>query len=210
MQNALGVRGGQAGAQLARDLDRLVGRQAADAAQQRAEVFAIHVLHRQVRLAVHFAEIVNAADVGMRDLARDADFIVEARQRGWIARGHFGQELERDLLAQREIVRAIHFAHAAAAEQRDDAVAIGQQRTGQEAAFVQRTGRRREGDCEGGRAGGGRRSAGRRRPQSASPGGAPPLSAEPQDRQNRLESGMSFAQVRQVTRIPLRRDLQSS
>jgi hypothetical protein len=33
--------------------------------------------------------------------------------------------------------------------------------------------------------------------------GAPPLSAEPQDRQKRLESGTSFAQVRQVNTIPL-------
>ena len=86
MQNTFGVRGGQARAQLARDFDGFVGRQAADAAQQRSQVFAIHVLHRQVRLAVDFAEIVNAADIGVRDLARDADFVVEARQSGWIAR----------------------------------------------------------------------------------------------------------------------------
>ena len=62
----------------------------------------------------------------MRDLARDADFIVEARKRGRIARRHFGQELERDFLAECEVVRAINFAHPAAAEQRDDAIAAGE------------------------------------------------------------------------------------
>ncbi len=75
----------------------------------------------------------------MRDLARDADLIVETGQRGGIARGHFGQELERDFLPEREVVRAIDFAHAAAAEERDDAITTGEQRAGQEAAFGQRT-----------------------------------------------------------------------
>jgi hypothetical protein len=33
--------------------------------------------------------------------------------------------------------------------------------------------------------------------------GTPPFSSEPHDRQKRLESGTFFAQVRQVTSIPL-------
>ena len=45
------------------------------------EILAIHVLHRKERGAVHFADVVNAADVGMRDLARDAHFVVEASER---------------------------------------------------------------------------------------------------------------------------------
>jgi hypothetical protein len=74
----------------------------------------------------------------VRNLARDADFIVEASEGGWIARGHFGQELERDFLAEREVVRAINFAHAAAAKERDYAVTAGEQRAGQKAAFGKR------------------------------------------------------------------------
>ena len=77
----------------------------------------------------------------MRDLARDADFVVETRERGRIARGHFRQELERDFLAKRQIVRAIDFAHPSASQQRDDAIAAGQQHAGREAAFNQRAGR---------------------------------------------------------------------
>ena len=139
MEDALGVRGGEAGAQLARDFDSFVRWQSADAAQQRAEIFAVDVFHRQIRLAFDLAEIVHAADIGMRDLARDADFIVEAAEGGWIARGHFGQEFERHLLAEREIVRAIDFSHAAAAEERNDPVAIGEQRSREKTAFGERT-----------------------------------------------------------------------
>ena len=80
MQHALVVRGGQTRAELARDLQRLIGGQPADAAQQRAEIFAIDVFHGKKRLAVDFADVVDAADIGMRDLARDAHFVVEARQ----------------------------------------------------------------------------------------------------------------------------------
>ena len=46
------VRRGEAGADLARDLERPVLREAADAPEQRREIFAVHVLHRQERRAV--------------------------------------------------------------------------------------------------------------------------------------------------------------
>ena len=71
VQDAAVVRGGEARADLARDLERLVRRQPADAPQQRREVLAVHVLHREEVLAVHLADVVHAADVRMRDLARD-------------------------------------------------------------------------------------------------------------------------------------------
>ena len=47
-----------------------------------------------------------------------------------------GQELQSYGLRQREIGGAVDFAHAAAAEQRDDAIASGDQRAGNEAAFI--------------------------------------------------------------------------
>ena len=71
MQNALCVRGGKSRAELARDLDGFVLRQPPDAAEQRSQILAIDILHREERLAVHFADIVNAAHIGVRDLARD-------------------------------------------------------------------------------------------------------------------------------------------
>ena len=39
------VRGGESGADLARELDGFIRRQAADAAEQGSEIFAVHVLH---------------------------------------------------------------------------------------------------------------------------------------------------------------------
>jgi hypothetical protein len=65
----------------------------------------------------------------VRDLAGNTDFIVETGQGRWIARGHFGQKLERHLLAQGEVVRPINFSHAAAAEERDDTVTISEKYT---------------------------------------------------------------------------------
>ena len=46
MHHAFVVRGGQAGAELAGDLQRLVLRQPPDAPQQRGQILAVHVFHR--------------------------------------------------------------------------------------------------------------------------------------------------------------------
>jgi len=62
------------GTEFARNLESFILRQAADAPHQRAEVLTVHVLHREVRLAFDITEIVDAANVGMRNLPRDADF----------------------------------------------------------------------------------------------------------------------------------------
>ena len=86
MQDALLVRGREPGAQLAGDLERLVGGKPPDAPQQRAEVLAVDVLHREEVQAFHFAEIVDAADVRMRHLARDAHLVAETLQRLLVVR----------------------------------------------------------------------------------------------------------------------------
>ena len=70
MQDALLVGGGDAGAELPGDLHRLVLGQAADAPQQRGQILAVDVLHRQVVLAIHLADVEDAADVGVGHLAR--------------------------------------------------------------------------------------------------------------------------------------------
>ena len=91
----------------------------------------------------------------MRDLAGDADFAVKTLEQALVLRGLFGQELQRHRLAEGEVGSAVDFAHAAAAEQPDDAVASAQQRAGNEAAFVDIGGGR---DVRDGRAGEPRRS----------------------------------------------------
>ncbi len=74
------VRGGQAGANLARDLERALLGEASDAAQERRQILAVDVLHREERAAVDLVDVVDAADVGVRDLPRHPDFGVQLRQ----------------------------------------------------------------------------------------------------------------------------------
>ena len=53
----------QAGAQPPRDLNGLVVRQPSNAAQQRRQVLAVDVLHRNERCAAHFVDVVHAAHI---------------------------------------------------------------------------------------------------------------------------------------------------
>ena len=109
------MRRGEPRTDLASGIERLIRRQASNALEQVGEVFTIDVLHGNERLAVHFADVVHAADIWMRDLACDADFSVEPLQHAF-GDTRFGQELECHYLRKREVGGAIDFAHAAAAE----------------------------------------------------------------------------------------------
>jgi len=59
----------------------------------------------------------------MRNLPRDAHFIAEASDRAFVPCDCRGEKLERNGLIERQVVGAIDFAHSAAAQQRDNAVA---------------------------------------------------------------------------------------
>ena len=124
------VRGGDARAQLARELRGFVGGKTPDAAQQAAQILAVDVLHRKIRLAVHLADVVNAADVLMRNLARDANLVVETGQQVHVVPGRFREKLQRDRLAQDEIVGPKNLAHPAFAEAGDDSIPAGQKGAG--------------------------------------------------------------------------------
>ena len=124
MNDAVLVRGGKPGAHLAGNLEGLVRWQVPDAAQQGGQVFAVHVLHGEELQAVGFADIEDAADVGMGNLAGDADFAVEARHGRAILGDGFRQEFQRHRLAELEVFGAIDFAHGAASGHGHDAVAV--------------------------------------------------------------------------------------
>ena len=66
VQHTFLVRGGQPRAQLSRDLNRLVFGKMADAPEQRRQVLAVHVLHREKVPAVGLRHVEHAADVRMR------------------------------------------------------------------------------------------------------------------------------------------------
>ena len=63
---------------------------------------------------------MNAADIGVRDLAGGARLVAQARRQQGLGAA---QKFQRDGLTEREIVGAIDLAHAAAAQQADDPVA---------------------------------------------------------------------------------------
>ncbi len=113
---------------LAGDLQALVVGQSADAAEEGGEIFAVDVFHGDELLALEFADVEDAADVGMGDLAGEADFVVEAVEPGLVLAEEGGEKFEGDRLVEREIVGAVDLAHAAAAEKFDDAVAARRRR----------------------------------------------------------------------------------
>jgi hypothetical protein len=67
-------------ADLSRDLERLVRGKSADPVQERGEVLAIDILHRQEVPALVLGNVVDAADVGVGDLAGGPNFRMEAPQ----------------------------------------------------------------------------------------------------------------------------------
>jgi hypothetical protein len=126
------VRRGEPGAELARHLVGLGPRQSADALQERREVFAVDILHRQEELAAHLADVVDAADVGVRDLARVPHLAAEALEHVGPLGECSAEELERHRLRELEVVGAVDLAHAAAAEEPDHPVASGEHLAGLE------------------------------------------------------------------------------
>ncbi len=68
----------KSGAELARDVERLIFGQASDAPQQRSQVFAVDIFHGEEGVALDVAHVVDAANVGMRDPPRDPHFILES------------------------------------------------------------------------------------------------------------------------------------
>src|SRR5215469_12682103 len=99
--------GGQASANLARNFDCLVLRQFSEAPHGRSKVFAVHILHSEKGNAVGGANVEDATDVGMGNLAGDADFGVKPRKGGRILSERLRQKLDGDDLAQSEVFSAV-------------------------------------------------------------------------------------------------------
>ena len=105
---------------------------------------------------VDFSDVVHAADVRVRDLPRRPDFVVKLREPDRLVTQPVGQKLERDWLAESEIVSAIDLTHAAFAEQSDNPISAVEQRAWRESAVADRV-RRGQPSAVGFRSGRGRR-----------------------------------------------------
>jgi hypothetical protein len=62
------------------EANRLVLRDPSDAAEERGQILAVHVLHGEEPPAAGLAEIVEAANVLVRHLSRRAELVVELRE----------------------------------------------------------------------------------------------------------------------------------
>ena len=138
MDDARVVRRGYASADLARYLDRLVGGEPSEALEHGGKLFAPDELHRDEAHPLVLADVVDAADVAVRNLARYANLSVKARERRAVQRERFGQELQRDGLFERQVFGAVDLAHATASQEADDAVALVEDRAGDEARAFER------------------------------------------------------------------------
>src|SRR5262249_49058838 len=103
-------------------------------------ILSVHVFHRKERVPLKLADVVHAADVRMRHLPRHAHFGVELRQPRRVAIHLLGQELQRDRLAELQVVGAIDLAHAAAPEPSDDAIPVVEDRSRREPPVIDRLG----------------------------------------------------------------------
>jgi hypothetical protein len=124
MEHAVLVGGEQPETELASDLQRFVRRQATDAAQQRFEIFAVDVLHRQERHAVDFADVVDSADVRVRHAAREPCFRQQLVDEARIRDQRSVHELQSDRDGEAQVIAQVDAAHASLAELPHDAVTL--------------------------------------------------------------------------------------
>ena len=122
VQHALFVRRRQAGAEMAREFQRLGSWQPPDSMEQRREIFAVDELHRDEMSAVDFIDVEHAADIGVRHLTRRSDLGEETVERRRVSLDFARQELQRDRRPNLEVVGAVDLSHAAATEQADHSV----------------------------------------------------------------------------------------
>ena len=110
--------GREAAAELLRDLEARAERDDAAAVEDVAQRRPGHVLHREEADALRLAEVVRADDVAVRDLPREADLLLERlrRARPFVERVR-EKDLERDLVVQLAVDRAVDGPHPALARE---------------------------------------------------------------------------------------------
>ena len=127
---------GQPCAELPGHVERFLGGQSADAAQERLECLPVHELHRDVPPAVGLADVVHAAHVGVGDRPSQPHLGDQPLHEVSAPRTACNQ-LERNRLSELEVFSAIDLTHRSASEQADDAVAGGEDLAGRKPRIVQ-------------------------------------------------------------------------
>jgi hypothetical protein len=86
------------------------------------------IFHREERRAFDFADVVNAADIRVRDLPREPHFVAEPLKRASVGDEARGRKLERHVLTENQVVGAVDIARAAFPEADGDAVPLREYR----------------------------------------------------------------------------------
>ena len=133
VNDALNMSGRQPRTDLPRQVECLLLRETTNAAEQGGEIFPVHVLHGDEVVPLELDGVVNAADIGVRHLARDPHLAQEALESFGVALQIRREELERNRLADLEVVGAIDFSHRASPHECDDPISIREHGSGQEA-----------------------------------------------------------------------------
>src|SRR3954469_23842300 len=131
MDDSDGVRSLKRTADLEHDFDRVTRREGLAIPYDRAQVGAFDVLHSDELHAIRFAEVVNADHVAMRDLMREHQFLLEPFDDGGVGREVGTNDFQGDDAIDFSIERLVHRAHASAAEDSLDFVALSQNRAWQ-------------------------------------------------------------------------------
>src|SRR5271165_3371114 len=126
------MRGCQTSADLVRGLQSLVRRQATYAAQQRRQVLAVDVLHGEKVLPVDLADVVNATDIRVRNLAGIPHLSMKSRESRGIVLERGRKKLEGHNIPELEIFSSVNFAHAPAPQQSDDPIPLDENRARRE------------------------------------------------------------------------------
>ncbi|MGC4095280.1 MAG: hypothetical protein QM756_46625 [Polyangiaceae bacterium] len=127
MHDAGGVRRGQRVRNLTDDAQRPRFVERPIGLDQRRQALSLDELQRQVKRSVfQAAKVGRGRDVGVLDARRGHGLALEARHHLGHRRHLAVQHLDGDRLAHVHVLRAVHRAHAARAEQRYDAIAPSQ------------------------------------------------------------------------------------
>ena len=117
-------------ADLLRDLDRLLRRQLLFLLHEGAQVLPGDELHGDKLHPFAFAQVVNANHVLMRNLMRQAQFLLEALNDCRVASQIWADHFQRDGTIELPVRSFVNRAHAALAKQLDDLVPLPEQYTG--------------------------------------------------------------------------------
>ena len=128
MNHADSVRRFKRLAYLLDDLDGLFGGKLPAQMDEGAQVFTLDVLHSDELHALGFAQVVDADDVAVRDLRGEDQLLLEALDDCGVSGVFAADRLEGDGAVQLDVPGFVDGAHAAFAEQRDDFVALSEEK----------------------------------------------------------------------------------